>query len=94
MATKEYRFSHDLGTQEATSRIRPVLDDLMKTYQLSLDAPSAGKYRLHRTGVEANVVVGENEVVVAVDLNWFLEKAIRSRLEDQLHGQFAPLLKA
>ncbi len=94
MATKEYRFPHGLGATEAGARVRPVIDELTRTYQLSLDAPVDGKYRLHRTGVEANVSVGDKDVVVSVDLNWFLEKAIRSKLEDQLHRQFPPILRA
>ena len=94
MATKEYRFPHELGETEAATRIRPVLDDLIKAYQLNLDAPADGTFRLHRTGVDANVTVGDNEILVTVDLNWFLEKAIRSKLDDQLHEKIRPILKA
>jgi hypothetical protein len=94
MATKEYRFPHELGETEAALRIRPVLDDLIKAYQLNLDAPVDGTFRLHRTGVDANVKVGARDIVVSVDLNWFLEKAIRRQLEDQLHQKFPPILKA
>lgn len=94
MATKEYRFPHELGSQEAATRVRPILDDLIRTYQLNLDAPHALKFRLHRTGVDANVSVNEKDILVSVDLNWFLEKAIRSKLEDQLHSKFPPILKA
>jgi len=94
MATKEYRFPHSLGSAAALDRVRPALDEMMKTYQLALDARPDGTFRLHRTGVEANIVVGDQDVVVSVDLTWFLEKAIRNRLEDQLHRQFPPILKA
>jgi hypothetical protein len=94
MASKEYRFPHDLGDAEAASRIRPVLDELLRTYQLNLDAPGGGKFRLHRTGVDANVTVSEKDILVVVELNWFLEKAIRSKLDDQIHEKFPPILKA
>jgi hypothetical protein len=94
MATKVYRFLHELGSSEATARVRPVLDELLRTYQLTLDTTTAGKFRLHRTGVDANVTVGDNEILVTVDLNWFLEKAIRSKLDDQLHEKIRPILKA
>ena len=93
MSTKEYRFPHELGVKEATARVQPVLDEIIRTYQLNLDTPADGKFRLHRTGVEANVAVNDLDIVVAVDLNWFLEKTIRNKLEDLLHQKFPAILK-
>ena len=94
MSTKEYRFPHDLGGGEARTRVKPFLDELVRTYGLTLESPTDQRFRLSRTGVDANVTVDEREIVIAVDLNWFLEKTVRSQLEDKLHAKLPQVLKA
>jgi len=93
MADKTYRFSHRLGGEEARRRILPVVDDLCRTYGLTLQTPSPERLSLTRSGVTADVTVGDQEVAVRVDLNWFLEKSIRKQVEDRLHQMFPEVLK-
>jgi hypothetical protein len=94
LATKEYRFPHELGGAEARTRVKPVLDELVRAYGLNMESPSEERFRLSRTGVDANVTVADREIVIAVDLNWFLEKTVRSQLEDRLHNRILTVLKA
>lgn len=93
MAEKTYRFGHRLGAEEARKRILPVVEDLCRTYGLSLGTPATDRISLTRSGVSADVAIGEQEVAVRVDLNWFLEKSIRKQVEDRLHQMFPEVLK-
>lgn len=93
MAKKTYQFPHELGTSPAAERVRPFLQDLSRQFNLALDAGENGAFKLHRTGIAADVAITESEVLVSVDLNWFLEKTIRAQIEDGLHEKLVPLLK-
>lgn len=94
MADKTYRFGHRLGGEEARRRIRPLVEELCRTYGLSLDSPAGDRLTLTRSGVTADVAIGDQEVAVRVDLNWFLEKSIRKQVEDRLHQMFPEVLKS
>lgn len=94
MADKTYRFGHRLGGEEARRRIRPVVEDLCRTYGLNLEAPATDRLSLTRSGVTADVAIGDQEVAVRVELNWFLEKSIRKQVEDRLHQMFPEVLKS
>lgn len=93
MAAKTYRFSHDLGRELAIQRLEPALDSLARQYGLERLPPHDGKLVLRRTGVDAHVFVADGDVEIVVDLNWFLEKTVRERIEDALHKDIPPLLR-
>jgi putative polyhydroxyalkanoate system protein len=93
MAAKTYRFPHALGRDAAIRRLEPAIAQIAGQYGLGRSDAPDGSLALRRTGVDAQVRVGETEVEVAVELNWFLEKTVRERIEDALHKDFAPLLR-
>lgn len=92
MAKKVYRFSHGIRIAVVLERIGSAVESIAQKYGLTTEELGAGAYRLHRSGVEAQISVHEDAVVVEVDLNWFLEKAVRQPLEDALHAKIPPLL--
>ncbi len=93
MASKIYRFPHALGRQVAMFRLESAIDGLASQYGLNRVDTADGTLTLQRTGVDASIQVGDAEVEVAVELNWFLEKTFRDRIEDSLHKDFPPLLR-
>lgn len=93
MAAKKYRFAHTLGRREALARLEPAIDGLARQYGLDRADDPDGTLTLQRTGVDASVKIADDAVEVAVELNWFLEKTLRDRIEDALHKDFPPLLR-
>ena len=93
MAAKTYRFPHSLGRETARTRLEPAIEGLARQYGLQRTDAEDGALALQRTGVDARVRIGETEVEVAVELNWFLEKTVRDRIEDALHKDFPSLLR-
>ena len=94
MATKSYRFEHKLDIDTALARLMPVLDSISLQYSLEKDMLAPQRVKYSRSGVDADVQVTDKEVVITVDLSWFLEKVIRSRVEDSLHKGIPPLLRS
>jgi len=93
MAEKTYRFPHAIGKESASQRLEATIESLSRQYGLARAELPDGATALRRTGVDAVVRFHEDAVEVAVDLNWFLEKTIRERIEDALHKGFPPLLR-
>ena len=93
MAAKTYRFAHALGRHEALARLEPAIDGLARQYGLNRADTPDGTLTLQRTGVEARVQVADDVIEVAVELNWFLERTLRDRIEDAIHKDFQPLLR-
>lgn len=92
MASRQYRFKHSLGRDGAAGRIESMLSELTSRYGLTREDRGPGSYRLHRSGVEAFVAVGDADVTIDVELGWLLEKTVRGTLEDTLNRKVGLLL--
>jgi hypothetical protein len=69
-----------------------MLSELTGKYGLAREDRGPGSYRLHRSGVEANIAVGDADVTIDVELSWLLEKTARGTLEDTLNRKVGSLL--
>ncbi len=94
MASKEYKFEHNLGVDGAIKRCQGLLADLVEKYGLERKDLGKGLYRLFRSGVDTRVTVTDTDVTIVVDLNFMFEMAARNKIEDSLHRKVPPLLKA
>ncbi|NOZ01719.1 MAG: hypothetical protein GXP54_07500 [Deltaproteobacteria bacterium] len=94
MASKDYRHAHDLGIDEARNRLEPAMKKLADKY--GLEVVEEGKDRIHlkRSGIDATISIGENEVVTTIELSWVLERTLRGTIEASLAAKIPKLLKA
>ena len=94
MGVKEHRFPNQVGADKAWGRLEPELGNLSKQYGLDLEKVGTTSVTLKRTGADVLATITENEVVVRVDLSWFVPKTIEQKIEAELNSRIPPLLKA
>jgi len=92
MASKDYRHEHDLGIDEAMSRLKPAMARMSDKYGLEMDVQGNDRIKLHRSGIDTFIVVKENEVTATVELSWLMEKTLRGTIEEGLTNKIPKLL--
>ena len=84
MGTKEYRYEHKLGKEEAMKRAGPFADNLARKYMMKREDIPDGMHLVGK-GVDAKVMVFEDHVVIAIEMNFLLEKIARGQIESELN---------
>ena len=92
MASKDYRFDHMLGINEATIRTEAELKQLAQKYGLSFLPREAGVYRLEGTGIEADVQLSDHDLLIRLKLGFLLETTLRGRIEKSVCEKMTTLL--
>lgn len=92
MASKDYKYTHDLGVDGARERLEPSMKRLAEKYGMEMGQEGPGRILLKRSGIDVAVAVEETEVTTTIELSWVLEKTLRGTIEDSLTRKITKLL--